>query len=101
MYAIITSGGKQYKVTEGDQVRVEALEVEVGDTVELDKVLMVNGEDGLKLGKPYLDGAKIQATVSKHGRGKKILVYKHKKNYHRRRGHRQNYTELKIDKIEA
>jgi len=100
MYAIIMSGGKQYKVSEGDVLDVESLPVEAGDTVELDQVLLVGGEDDVTVGKPLVDGAKVMATVKEHGRGKKIIVYKHKKNYKRKQGHRQNYTRLQIEKIE-
>ena len=101
MYAIIATGGKQYKVSEGDLLRVEALPIEIGDTVELDKVLMLSGEGGVTVGKPYLEGAKVTAKVNDHGRRKKILVFKHKKNYRPRQGHRQYYTELAIEKIET
>ncbi len=101
MYAIVVSGGKQYKVSEGDLLDVEVLPVEVGSSVELDQVLLVGGEDGTKIGTPLVDGAKVTATVQEHGRGKKIIVYKHKKNYKRKQGHRQNYTRLLVEKIEA
>ncbi len=101
MYAIVVSGGKQYKVSEGDLLDVEVLPVEVGSSVELDQVLLVGGEDGTKIGTPLVDGAKVTATVKEHGRGKKIIVYKHKKNYKRKQGHRQNYTRLLVEKIEA
>ncbi len=101
MYAIIESGGKQYKVAEGDVLDVELLPVEVGGTVELDRVLMVGGDKGATVGKPLVEGAKVTATVKEHGRGKKIIVYKHKKNYKRKQGHRQGYTRLLVEKIEA
>ncbi len=101
MYAIIESGGKQYKVAEGDVLDVELLPVEVGGKVELDRVLMVSGEKGATIGKPLVEGAKVTATVKEHGRGKKIIVYKHKKNYKRKQGHRQGYTRLLVEKIEA
>ncbi len=100
MYAIIMSGGKQYKVSEGDVLDVESLSVNAGDTVELDQVLLVGGEDDITVGKPLVEGAKVTATVKEHGRGKKIIVYKHRKNYKRKQGHRQNYTRLQIEKIE-
>jgi len=77
------------------------LPVDVGGTVELDRVLMVRGEKGATIGKPLVDGAKVTATVKEHGRGKKIIVYKHKKNYKRKQGHRQGYTRLLVEKIEA
>jgi large subunit ribosomal protein L21 len=101
MYAVVVSGGSQYKIAEGDVVNVATLPAEVGSTVELDKVLMVQQEANVVVGKPYVEGAKVTATVASHGRDKKILVYKHKKNYKRRQGHRQGYTQLRIEKIEA
>lgn len=101
MYAVIESGGKQYRVTEGDEIRVEKLAVEAGKNVEFDRVLMVAGGDGVKVGTPTVDGATVSATVTGHGRGKKIIVYKHKKNYHKKQGHRQDYTALRIDQISA
>lgn len=101
MYAVVISGGKQHKVSEGDVLQVATLPAEVGDTVELDQVLMVSTDEGTNIGKPYLEGAKVTATVQSHGRAKKIIVYKHKKNYKRKQGHRQNYTRLQIEKIEA
>ncbi len=101
MYAIVVSGGKQYKVSEGDEFDVEVLPVEVGSTVELDRILMVSGDNGTTIGTPLVEDAKVTATVKEHGRGKKIIVYKHKKNYHRKQGHRQNYTRLLVEKIEA
>ncbi|MEM7031647.1 MAG: 50S ribosomal protein L21 [Chloroflexota bacterium] len=100
MYAVIVSGGSQYRVTEGDLLDVASLSAEVGSTVELDKVLMVQNDGEASIGKPYVEGAKVSATVESHGRGKKVIVYKHKKNYKRKQGHRQGYTRLKIDKIE-
>ncbi|MCB0194061.1 MAG: 50S ribosomal protein L21 [Anaerolineae bacterium] len=99
MYAVIVSGGKQYRVAEGDVIRVEKLPVEVGETVEFDRILMVNSDSGPSIGAPVVEGASVTATVKDHGRGKKIIVYKHKKNYHKKQGHRQDYTSLKIDKI--
>ena len=101
MYAIVVSGGKQYKVSEGDVFDVELLPVEVGSTVELDQVLMVGSGDGTNVGKPLVEGAKVTTTVQEHGRGKKIIVYKHKKNYKRKQGHRQGYTRLQVEKIQA
>ena len=101
MYAIVENGGKQYKVSEGDLFDVEVMPVEVGSTIELDRVLMVGGEKGVTIGKPVVEGAKVTAIVKEHGRGKKIIVFKHKKNYKRKQGHRQNYTRLQVEKIEA
>ena len=101
MYAIIETGGKQYKVSEGDFVFVEKLDVEEGTAVTLDKVLVVaNGED-IKVGAPYVDGAAVEAVAVKNGKEKKIIVYKYKakKGYHKKQGHRQPYTKLEIKKI--
>ncbi len=99
MYAVIESGSKQYRVAEGDVIEVETLPVEAGKEVELERVLMVSSDGGVKVGTPTLEGAKVTATVQGHGRGQKIIVYKHKKNYHKKQGHRQNFTRLHIDKI--
>ncbi|RME75991.1 MAG: 50S ribosomal protein L21 [Chloroflexi bacterium] len=99
MYAVIETGSKQYRVAEGDVIEVETLPAEPGDRVELDKVLLVSGEKGVVVGNPTVQGAKVVATVQTHGRGKKVIVYKHKKNYHKKQGHRQNFTRLHIDEI--
>ena len=99
MYAIVSSGGKQYKVSKGDVLDVALMPAEPGSQIELDQVLMVGGEQGVTVGKPLVEGAKVTATVQTHGRGKKIIVYKHKKNYKRKQGHRQDYTRLQINEI--
>lgn len=99
MYAVIESGSKQYRVAEGDVIEVESLPIEAGKEVELERVLMITNPEGIKVGTPIIEGAKVTATVQGHGRGKKIIVYKHKKNYHKKQGHRQNFTRLHIDKI--
>ncbi len=101
MYAVIETGGKQYRVSEGDSLRVESLDAEQGDSIELDRVLLVADGKDVKIGKPTVDGARVTATVESHGRGKKIDVvkFKRRKGYLRRQGHRQNYTELKITGI--
>jgi large subunit ribosomal protein L21 len=99
MYAIIETGSKQYRVAEGDIIEVETLPVEAGKEVELERVLMVSSPDGVKVGQPVVSGAKVTATVKTHGRGPKVIVYKHKKNYHKKQGHRQSFTRLHIDKI--
>jgi large subunit ribosomal protein L21 len=103
MYAIIETGGKQYKVQEGDVLFIEKLEVNEGDVVTFDRVLAVSKEDGLVLGAPVVDGAAVSAKVEKQGKSRKILVYKYKakKNYRRKQGHRQPYTKVVIDKIQA
>ena len=99
MYAIIETGGKQYRVQENEFLFIEKLEVAEGETVVFDKVLMVEG----KVGAPYVEGAKVSATVVKQGKAPKIIVYKYKskKNYHKKQGHRQPYTKVQITKIEA
>ncbi len=102
MYAIIETGGKQYKVEQGDVVFVEKLGVEEGETVTFDKVLVVSGDD-VKVGTPYVDGASVEASVVKNGKDKKIIVYKYKskKGYHKKQGHRQPYTKVEIKAINA
>jgi large subunit ribosomal protein L21 len=103
MYAVVATGGKQIKVVEGDRVRVEKLDAEVGSTVELDDVRMVGKDDGAVVDPDALGKAKVVCTVTDQGRRKKIRVFKYKrrKNYHRTHGHRQSYTELTVDKITA
>ncbi len=101
MYAVIETGGKQYRVQEGDVVYVEKLDAEEGASFDFDKVLLVSKEDDLLAGKPYLEGAKVEATVLEQGKAKKIIVYKYKakKNYRKKQGHRQPFTKLKIENI--
>jgi len=101
MYAVILSGGKQYKVAEGDTIRVEKLAVDEGAAVELDKVLLVADGDDVKIGAPYIDGGKVSATVKAQGRGKKVKIIKFRRRKHhmKRQGHRQAYTELEITGI--
>ena len=100
MYAVIQTGGKQYRVAEGDTIRVERLEGDVGTKIHLDKVLMVSG-DKVKVGKPYVEGAKVIAEITVQDLAKKIIVFKMKrrKGYRRRQGHRQSYTELRIQGV--
>ena len=103
MYAIVKTGGKQYRVAEGDRVRVEKLEAEVGSEVILDQVLAMSRDDGEAVfGTPTIAGARVVARVLEHGKADKILVFKYKSkvNYRRRYGHRQPYTELRIERIE-
>jgi large subunit ribosomal protein L21 len=101
MYAIIRTGGKQYQVQSSEQVRVEALAAEVGATVSLDEVLLVGTGEGVKVGAPLVSGAKVKATVVSHGRGDKVRIFKlrRRKHYQKTQGHRQAYTELRIDDI--
>ncbi|MDK2918037.1 MAG: large subunit ribosomal protein [Candidatus Petromonas sp.] len=103
MYAIIETGGKQYRVQEGDTLFVEKLEAAAGDSVDFDKVLAVSKEGNLSVGAPYVEGAKVSATVVEQGKGPKIIVFKYKpkKDYRRKQGHRQPYTKVKIEKINA
>lgn len=99
MYAVIETGSKQYRVAEGDLIEVETLPVEAGKKVELERVLMVSNGENVTVGTPVIEGARVMATVEGFGRAKKIIVYKHKKNYHKKQGHRQNFVSLRIDKI--
>ena len=103
MYAIIKTGGKQYKVSEGDEIIVEKLEVEENSSVTFEEVLGIFDGENVKVGTPLVEGAKVNATVVKNGKGPKIRIfkYKHKTNYRRRAGHRQPFTKVKIEKIEG
>lgn len=100
MYAVIETGGKQQRVEKGVEIYVEKLDVEAGDTITFDHVLMIGG-DKLTIGNPFVSGAKVEAKVLKHGKQKKITVFKFKakKKYRRKQGHRQPYTKLTIQKI--
>ena len=102
MYAIIATGGKQYKVSVGDVIKVEKLKAEEGETVTFDEVLAVGG-DTLTVGNPTVEKASVAGKVLKQGRDKKVIVYKYKNKsgYHKKNGHRQAYTEVQIDKINA
>ena len=101
-YAVIETGGKQYKVEEGDIIRVEKLGVEPGETVTFDQVLVIRDAD-TKVGNPSIDGASVTATVLDEGKSKKVIVYRYKPKtgYHKKNGHRQPYTQVKIEKINA
>ena len=103
MYAVIKTGGKQYKVTEGDVLKVEKLNAEVNATVELTEVLLVAGGDNVKVGKPLVEGARVVVEVLSQGKGPKVInfKYKPKKASHRKRGHRQLFTEIKVTSIIA
>lgn len=103
MYAIVKTGGKQYKVSEGDVLFVEKLEAETGDTVTLDEVLACSKDGELKIGAPVVEGASVQAKVVEQGKAKKVIVYKYKakKDYRRKQGHRQAYTKIVVEKINA
>lgn len=103
MYAIIVTGGKQYKVAEGDTIYVEKLEAANGEAVKFDHVLAVEKDGAVTVGAPQVEGASVSGKVVKTGKGKKIMVFKYKakKNYRRRQGHRQPYSKVTIEKIEA
>lgn len=103
MYAIIETGGKQYKVENGDVVFIEKLDVEADSEITFDKVIALGADDGIKVGSPYVEGASVSAKVLKNGKGKKIVVatYKPKKNEKRKMGHRQPYTKVEISAINA
>ncbi len=103
MYAVISTGGKQYKVSEGDIVRVEKLEAEAGSTVTFDQVLLVANDNDVKIGNPVLANVTVSGFVEEQGKAKKVIVYKYKRKtgYHKKNGHRQCYTAVKIEKINA
>lgn len=101
MYAVIETGGKQYRVQEGDVLTIEKLNVEAGDNVEFDKVLVLNNEGDLKVGAPFVEGAKVFGEVVENGKAKKVIIfkYKSKKDYRKKQGHRQPYTMVKITSL--
>jgi large subunit ribosomal protein L21 len=101
MYAVIKTGGKQYKVSPGEKLKVEQLPADVGAEIVLDQVLMVGEGESVRLGRPMVAGATVKATVVSHGRDDKVTIFKmrRRKHYQKHQGHRQNYTELKIDSI--
>lgn len=103
MYAVIKTGGKQYRVKEGETLKVERLDIDPGKQVDLQEVLMVADGDDIKVGAPFLKSGKVTATVKSHGRGKKVEIVKFRRRKHHRKqmGHRQSYTELQIEKISA
>jgi large subunit ribosomal protein L21 len=103
VYAIVETGGKQQKAVPGETLRVERLEAQVGETVRLDRVMLVNRDGQVSLGRPYVDGAAVTATVTAQDRGPKVLIFKKKKRkgYRRTKGHRQSFTSLRVDAIEG
>ena len=103
MYAVIQTGGKQYRVSEGATLRVEKIKADEGASIEIDKVLMVGEGDSVKIGSPYVDGGKVTATVKSHGRGKKVTIVKFRRRKHhmKRQGHRQAFTEIEVTGISA
>jgi len=103
MYAVIQTGGKQYRVSQGTTLKVEKITADEGSSIDLDKVLMVADGDDVKIGAPYVEGGKVTATVVSHGRGKKvhIIKFKRRKHHMKRQGHRQSYTELEITGISS
>ena len=103
MYAIIETGGKQYRVSAGDKLRLEKIHAEEGEQVSFDKVILLGKDDGPLIGTPYIDGAVVTAKILEHGKGDKVIVFKYrrKKNYRKFRGHRQQYTLVQIDGIKG
>ncbi len=103
MYAVIKTGGKQYRVSAGQKIKVEQMPVDVGSEITLDQILMVGEGESVKIGTPVVDGASVKATVLSQGRHDKVKIFKmrRRKHYMKRQGHRQNYTEIRIDTISA
>jgi large subunit ribosomal protein L21 len=103
MYAVIKTGGKQYRVSAGDSIDVEKLPYDVGEQIELDQVLLVANGPGSQIGQPLVDGARVKATVTRQAKGRKLIVFKYspRKRYRLKKGHRQHYTRLRIDEIVA
>ena len=103
MYAVVKTGGKQYRVQSGESVRVESLPAEVGAAVSFDEVLMVGEGESVRVGTPFIAGAKVNATVVAHGRGEKVHIFKmrRRKHFQKSQGHRQGYTEVRIDDIQG
>jgi large subunit ribosomal protein L21 len=103
MYAVVKTGGKQYRVSPGDSIEVEKLPYEVGEQIELEEVLLVTNGSGTQIGQPLVNGAKVKATVTRQAKGRKVVIFKYRpsKRYRRRKGHRQYNTRLRIDEIVA
>jgi large subunit ribosomal protein L21 len=101
MYAVIKTGGKQYRVAAGEKLKIEQIPADVGSEIVLDQVLMVSDGDNVMLGSPLVSGAAVKATVVAHGRGEKVKIFKmrRRKHYQKHQGHRQNYTEIRVDAI--
>ena len=101
MYAVIQTGGKQYRVAPGDVVKVEKLPGKIGDSISFDKVLMTSDGDNVNLGNPYLEDSRVMGRIARHGKDRKIVVFKYKrrKGYRRKQGHRQNFTLIKVEDI--
>jgi large subunit ribosomal protein L21 len=101
MYAIFRTGGKQFRAEPGRSVRIPSLEIEPGESVTFDEVLLGASDDGVKVGLPLVGGASVTAEVVGHGKGEKIIIFKHKrrKNYRRKQGHRQKYTEIRVNEV--
>ena len=103
MYAVVETGGKQYRVQEGDVIAVEKLDVAVGEKITFDKVLLISDGEKVKVGAPYVESCNVAGTVVEHGKGKKVIIFKYKakKDYRKKQGHRQPYTMIKIEKVSA
>ena len=103
MYAVIKTGGKQYRVSPGESIDVEKLPYDVGEQIELDEILLVSNDSDPKIGQPLVEGAKVKATVTRQTKGRKVIIFKFRpsKRYRRKKGHRQHYTRLRIDEIVA
>ncbi len=103
MYAVISTGGKQYRIAQGDVIRVEKLDGDEGASVDFDRVLMIGDGDEVTVGRPYIEGSVVSGTIKNHGRGEKILVvkFRRRKNYRKQMGHRQAYTDVEITDIKS
>ena len=101
MYAVFRTGGKQFRAEPGRQIRVPSLEAEPGDTVEFDDVLLTSGDEGISVGSPSVEGAKVKAEVLRHGKDAKVIVFKRKrrKGYRKKQGHRQKFTEIRVEDV--
>lgn len=102
MYAVIKTGGKQYRIAPGEEIRIEKLPGEVGDTITFEEVLLTSDGDNVNVGKPFVENAKVLARITGHGKGRKVVVFKYKKRkgYRKKRGHRQHYSLVRVEDIE-